>query len=81
MRTDSKWTFLGATPDSQKFQIEGVDVWQHQWHDTKDRADVEDPLYHQKFCFHVYEIVVGGKSVRFAAGEFSACMWGFYVRQ
>jgi hypothetical protein len=63
------------------FKIGGLDVWKHQWHDTKERAQVQDPHYHQDFTFHVYEIQNGGQTVAFAAGEFSNSMWGFYVRK
>jgi hypothetical protein len=60
--------------------IDGLDVWKHMWTDTKERVQVEDPLYHQKFTFQVYEISSNGRVVRFAAGEFSNCVWGFYAR-
>ncbi len=80
MSVDSHWTFVGAIPDGQSFKIDGIDVWKHEWTDTKERVSVEDPLYRQKFTFHVYEIRSSDKVVRFAAGEFSNCMWGFYAR-
>ena len=81
MNTDLSWQFLGAAPDGQSFIIGGLDVWKHQWRDTRERVHVKDPLYHQDFTFHVYEIGSGDRVVTFAAGEFSACMWGFYVRK
>lgn len=80
MSADSKWVFAGATPDGQSFTLDGIDVWKHEWIDTRERVQVEDPLYHQKFTLHAYEIHCGEKVVRFAAGEFSNCMWGFYVK-
>ncbi len=81
MNPDSNWQFVGAGPDGQSFTIEGLDVWKHEWRDTKERAHVKDPRYHQDFTFHVWEIRSGNRVVTFAAGEFSACMWGFYVRK
>jgi hypothetical protein len=81
MSIDSDWEFAGATPDGQSFKIAGLDIWKHEWKATKERAHVKDPRYHQEFTFHVYEIRSGDKIVTFAAGEFSNCMWGFYVRK
>ena len=81
MTTTSDWEFFGAAPDGQSFQIGGLDVWKHKWRDTKEWAHVQDPRYHQDFTFHVYEIGSSDAAVTFAAGEFSNCMWGFYVRK
>ena len=81
MSTATDWEFFGAAPDGQSFQIGGLDVWKHEWRDTKQRAHVKDPRYHQDFTFHVYEIGSDGRVVTFAAGEFSNYMWGFYVRK
>jgi hypothetical protein len=79
--TSSDWEFFGAAADGQSFQIRGLDVWKHKWRDTKERAHVKDPRYHQDFTFHVYEIRSAERTVTSAAGEFSNCMWGFYVRR
>jgi len=44
-----------------------------------EKAAVLDPAYRQEHVFDVYEIVDGERRVRFAAGEFSANFWGFYL--
>ena len=81
MSSSPDWEFFGATPDGQSFQIGGLDVWKHDWRDTKERVHVRDPHYGQDFTFHVYEIGSAERVVTFAAGEFSNCMWGFYVKR
>jgi hypothetical protein len=81
MSVDSNWVFAGTAPDGHSFTLDGIDVWKHEWIDTRERVQVEDPLYRQKFTFHIYEVHSDEKVVRFAAGEFSNCMWGFYVNQ
>jgi hypothetical protein len=78
---DSNWEFTGAVPDGQAFEIGGLDVWKYPWRDTNERAHIKDPLYHQDFTFHVYEMQGASQTVAFAAGEFSNCTWGFYVRK
>ena len=80
MKSAPKWEFLGASPDGQSFLIGGLDVWKHSWLDTKEIACVKDPLYHQEFTFPIYTMGGDDAAVTFAAGEFSNCMWGFYVR-
>ena len=44
-----------------------------------ETAQVVDPQYGRERRFSVYEIVVSGRTVRFAAGEFSNGIWGFYL--
>ena len=81
VNADPHWEFAGAVPDGVSFKIGGLEVWQHEWLDTGERARVTDPQYHRGFTFEVYEIKSAGQIVTFAAGEFSNCMWGFYVRK
>jgi hypothetical protein len=81
MSGDSEWEFVGAVADGQSFSINGVDVWRHKWNDTKDRVRVRDPHYDQEFTFHVYRIAATDRAITFAAGEFSSCIWGFYIRK
>lgn len=79
MKQSSQWNFFGHCADGQRFEIQGVNVWDHEWIDTKERVNVKDPLYGQSFTFHIYEIVPERKKIRFATGEFSNCMRGFYL--
>ena len=75
-----EWKFIGVCPDSQRFEIESVNVWDHKWiRQPGQTAQVKDPLYNQDFHFAVYTISALNKAIIFAAGEFSNCMWGFYV--
>jgi hypothetical protein len=78
MATDG-WRYFGTFPDGAGLLLNGIDVWQSHWVDTGNRIAVEDPLYGQSYTFHVYEISVGDVRALFAAGEWSNCMWGFYV--
>jgi len=74
------WKFVGAVPERQNFKIQGVNVWSQKWIPVENEfAYVNDPSYNQPFRFQVYTIQSGGVVIKFAAGEFSASMWGFYV--
>jgi hypothetical protein len=75
-----KWRCIGSVSEAEPFKIDGVDVWKHDWKAIPGVvADVKDPTYGRSFVFSVYEIQLAGRTVRFAAGEFSANWWGFYA--
>ena len=81
MSIDTDWKFAASSVDGQSLLIDGIDVWVHRWKDTNEHVVVTDPKYHQEFVFSVFEIRDGEHIVRFAAGEFSNCIWGFYQQQ
>jgi hypothetical protein len=76
-----EWNCVGVVSDSSPIAFGGIDnVWTHKWIRIPDAvAEVVDPHYQQARRFAVYEITVDGNAVRFAAGEFSNCVWGFYL--
>ena len=81
MSTEPRWLFVGASPEGRPFQMGGLDVWEHEWSDTREKARVEEPRERRGLTFGIYEIRSGDHVVRFAAGELSSGVWGFYVRR
>jgi hypothetical protein len=76
------WKFVGSCADGEEFEIQGINVWSCEWVQAKSEvAEVRDPLYKQLRKFSVYDLVQGESKVRVAAGEFSNCIWGFYVAE
>jgi hypothetical protein len=74
------WKFLGRCLDGNTFLINGVNVWSSSWQNVSgEQAHVKDPLYGQDFSFQVYTITDGERLIKFAAGEFSNMVWGFYI--
>lgn len=60
--------------------VAGVPVWAGPWRLIPGaHAAVRDPLYGQPYTFPVYELESPAGRVRFAAGEFSAGVLGFYT--
>ena len=59
----------------------GVNIFDYQWENTGRSAQIEDPLYHQKYNFAIYTVVIDDQKYEFAAGEFSNCVWGFYIEK
>ncbi len=67
--------------DGERFEINGLTIWDHTWKNTGERIQIKDPLYGQDHTFTVYEISDEQTSVTFAAGEFSNCVWGIYLKK
>jgi hypothetical protein len=69
---------IGICLPTEKFEIEGVNVWNQKWKDFGLTTEVLDPKYKQTHVFQLYSIMKGDKEIRFLAGEFSNGVWGFY---
>ena len=53
----------------------GVNIFDYQWIDTKQRVQVSDLSYEVP----VYTVIIDNVQYEFAAGERSNCVWNFYV--
>jgi hypothetical protein len=77
----SSWKYVTTIPDGEKFKIKGINIWQCEWKPTGEKIDVLDPLYGKSHKIEVFEICMYNVIIRFAAGEFSCCMWGIYLEK
>ena len=68
-----------ATGEDGNCILFGVNIFDYIWIDAEKKALVVDPLYEQPYNFKVYYVEIDGTKKYFAAGEFSACVWGFYI--
>lgn len=57
----------------------GVNIFKYSWKDTHKSVKVRDPLYGREYKFCIFTVVIKGQKHEFAAGEFSNCVWGFYL--
>ena len=57
----------------------GVNIFKYRWEDTDKTVKVLDPLYGEEHEFRIYTVVIDGQEHEFASGEFSNCVWGFYL--
>lgn len=57
----------------------GVNIFKYNWKNTGKRIRVTDPQYGEHYTFPVYSVLINEKRQEFAAGEFSNCIWGFYL--
>lgn len=62
-------------------ELFGVNIFEYTWKPTKQKLCIKDPLYGHDYAFPVYTVMIDNKEYKFAAGEFSNCVWGFYVEE
>ena len=74
------WKYETFGPDGQ-CKLFGVNIFDYDWKITGKRVKVQDPVYHQEHTFEVWQVEINGQIHRFAAGEFSNCVWGFYLEK
>ena len=77
---NNKWKHIKTLVDGERFDVNGLNIWESEWKDTRERVVIKDPLYGKDFTLSVYEIVKGQTTAKFAAGEFSNCVWGIYLK-
>ncbi len=61
--------------------IDGADIWKQKWRRTGEPGlQLPHPAWpNQRHDFDIYEIDGPDGPVRFATGELSNSVWGFYV--
>jgi len=75
------WKPLGVVAEGQPIEVEGVNLWDHEWTSLNEPLELPHPQYpseHMRY-FVVYELRSAPKRIMFAAGELSPNVWGFYV--
>lgn len=73
-----KYKLTGTDGDCILF---GVNIFDYEWNDTGKTATIIDPQYHKEYIFNVFTVEIDGIVKRFAAGEFSNGVWGFYLER
>ena len=74
------WQFKISGVDGNT-ELFGVNIFKYNWKSTGERIEVKDPLYGQNHLLYVYTVKIHKEEYKFAAGEFSNCVWGFYVEE
>jgi len=81
MGANENWRDIHIGFESDGLKINGLEVWKHEWRPTGLRpVELPHPSYlHQIHRYEIYDIGDAESPVRFAAGELSNGVWGFYV--
>jgi hypothetical protein len=77
----SGWRNFHIGSEGDGLTINGVAIWQQEWRRTGEGSlELPHPNHlHQRHRFNIYEVGRVDDPVRFAAGELSNGVWGFYV--
>jgi hypothetical protein len=75
------WRAIGVVIEGRPIRVRDLNVWDYTWTRLPEPSvELPHPSYpSQLHVMDVYEIRTNGEHVRFAAGELSANVWGFYV--
>jgi hypothetical protein len=74
------WKPIGVVAEGQPIRVGNLNPWDYNWTSTDlDDINLPHPSYPtQLHRMSIYEINEGNSTVRFAAGELSMNVWGFY---
>jgi hypothetical protein len=75
------WKFVSIGFEKTPVAIQGIDPWRHdqQWVSSNEKIVVSHPRYpSERHTMFVYQLEIDGRAIKFAAGEFSNGVWGFY---
>ena len=75
------WRFEKTVSDGEEYKINGINIWDFKWEETGEKIKIKDPIYSKFYSFDVYKIHNDNVYVLFAAGEFSNCVWGIYLKE
>jgi len=75
------WRFVAIVLDGDPVSVGGVNPWGLKWRRLPEPPiTVAHPSWpEQRHRMFVYELDSPSGPIKFAAGEFSLCAWGFYV--
>ena len=74
------WKLLSIGSVDSSVIVDGADLWKHDWRRRGESITVAHPSYPaERHTMFVYEIDPAGRRIKFAAGEFSNGVWGFFV--
>lgn len=73
------WKLATSGTDGNCILFE-VNIFNYNWIPTGKKTVVKDPTYSQIYVFDIFSYINGSTKL-FAAGEFSNCIWGFYVKK
>jgi hypothetical protein len=75
------WKFVSIGFERTLVPIQGIDLWRHerQWVSSHEKIVVSHPSYpSERHTMFVYRLEIDGRTIKFAAGEYSNGVWGFY---
>lgn len=77
----TQWRVVGTARSGAPISVAGMNPWDHEWRTLAEApVSLPHPQYpEQLHRMTIYEVNAQGRSIRFAAGELSNNIWGFYL--
>ena len=77
----SIWRAAHVGLEGDGLTIDGVEIWKQTWHSAGEAPlSLPHPSHpNQRHRFEIYQVGDAQRPIRFAAGELSNGVWGFYV--
>ncbi|SHN01452.1 hypothetical protein [Mucilaginibacter sp. OK098] len=79
MDVNINWNGCATIADGERYEIEGVNIWDFKWRATGDKFTANEPVRGLNYNITIYEITERGKSIRFGAAEVSNNVWIVYT--
>jgi hypothetical protein len=75
------WVVVGVVSEGEAIDVDGLNPWNYEWDEMEcEPIELPHPQYaSQRHKMLIYEIGPAERRVRFAAGELSPNVWGFYL--
>jgi hypothetical protein len=73
------WNCCATVIDSEKYEINGLNIWQHEWHATGEHFFKKETVYQTVNKIKVYEIRKENQTIKFGAVEVSNNVWLIYT--
>ncbi len=74
----SEFNNLKIIADGQFYEIDGINIWDHQW--RSDFKVIKKKINDEEKSFNHFEILSKGKRIEFIAGELSNCVWAIFTK-
>lgn len=74
------WEFVKSGMEGN-CEFLGANIFDLEWQNTGQHVQVKDPVYNRNHTFDIWQVIIDDKPRQFAAGEFSNCVWGFYLKK
>ncbi len=76
-----RWRDVHVGFEGDSLKIGGIEIWKQSWRPVSGLSvELPHPAHPaQRHRFDLYEAGIEARPVRFAAGELSNGVWGFYV--
>jgi hypothetical protein len=79
MDDGNNWNCCATVMDSEKYEINGLNIWKYEWRTTGEHFLKKETVYQTVNKIKVYEIGNENQAAKFGAFEVSNNVWLIYT--